>query len=300
MSEPFSGLVMLITGASGFAGRHLAALAGDFVPGGVNLLDADATRAVVRDAQPERVFHLAARASVSDSWKHPLRTMQDNLAMTFNLLEAIAQEAPDARVLVTGSGEQYGPPASLPVDEDAPFRPQNPYAVSKCAVDSAASFFADARGLHVVRTRSFNHAGPGQSEAYVVSAFARQIAEAEAGGVASLTVRTGNLEPRRDFTDVRDVVRAYWGLLDAPVEPGAYNVCSGQAVAITDILARLSALTELTIEQQTDPSLLRTKDVMEIRGSHEKLTRATGWKPVIALDDTLADALAWWRAELAR
>lgn len=290
---------VLITGASGFAGRHLSALADDVIAvdrsSGVDLLDAEATRAAVRVAAPDRVFHLAARASVSDSWSDPLGSMQQNLAMTVNLLEALVAEAPAARVLVAGSGEQYGPPSRLPVDEDAPFRPQNPYAVSKCAVDAAAGFYADTRGLDVVRTRSFNHAGPGQSDAYVVSAFARQIAVAEAAGERSLVVRTGDLTPKRDFTDVRDVVRAYWDLLEA-APAGAYNVCSGRAVAIADILAGLSALTDLAVEQQTDPSLLRTKDVMEIRGSHDKLTGATGWTPAIPLSETLADVLAYWRA----
>src|SRR2546423_673953 len=145
--------------------------------------------------------------------------------------------------------------------------------------------------------RAFNHAGPGQSDEYVVPAFARQIAEAEAEGRQSVELLTGDLRPRRDFTDVRDVVRAYWLLLErAPA--GAYNVCSGVATAVADILAGLARHTALTIEQRTDPARLRESEVMEIRGSHDRLTETTGWEPEIPLDRTLADALDSWRARV--
>ena len=150
---------------------------------------------------------------------------------TVNLLEAVREAAPQARVLVAGSGEEYGEPERLPMDESHPLRPQNPYALSKAAPTWPPRFYADAHGLHVVRARAFNHAGPGQSDLYVSSSFARQIAEAEARSRrrAAVEVVTGNLETRRDFTDVRDVVRAYWLLLER-AEPGAYNVCSGESV----------------------------------------------------------------------
>jgi GDP-4-dehydro-6-deoxy-D-mannose reductase len=199
-------------------------------------------------------------------------------------------------VLAAGSGEQYGPVAEdrLPVGEDEPFRPQNPYAVSKASADLLAGFYADAHGLRVVRTRAFNHAGPGQSDAYVVAAFARQIAEAERAGLEELVIETGNLAPRRDFTDVRDVVRAYWLAVEQG-EPAIYNVCSGVSVPVADILARLADLTDLRVEQRTDPARLRKHEVMDIRGSHERLTEATGWQPEIALETTLADTLDWWR-----
>jgi GDP-4-dehydro-6-deoxy-D-mannose reductase len=208
----------------------------------------------------------------------------------------VRSSAPEAVVVVAGSGEQYGPVPEerLPVTEDEPLRPQNPYAVSKAATDLLAGFYADAHGLRVVRTRAFNHAGPAQSEIYVVSAFAKQIAEAERAGLDELVLETGNLEPRRDFSDVRDVVRAYW-LAAERGEPGIFNVCSGVSVRIADILARLAALTELRVEQRTDPSRLRKHEVMDIRGSHERLTAATGWRPEIPIERTLADALDWWR-----
>ena len=257
-----------------------------------DLTGADAADRIVREAAPARVYHLAAAASVAESWRAPRATIDANLASTWNVLDAVRRHAPDARVLVAGSGEAYGPvpPERQPVREDELFRPQNPYAVSKAATDALAAFFSDAHGLDVVRTRAFNHAGPGQSERYVVAAFARQIAAAEAAGSEEVEIVTGDLRPRRDFTDVRDVVRAYVRLLDdAP--PGAYNVCSGEAVSIVDILAGLARHTALRVEQRTDPERLRAGEVMEIRGSHDKLTEATGWRPEIPLDRTLADTL---------
>jgi GDP-4-dehydro-6-deoxy-D-mannose reductase len=293
----------LITGATGFVGRHLAdelERSGAFVVGPareeLDLLDAAATRSAVAQARPDAVFHLAALASVRESWDDPAGTLDNNVRATLNLLEAVREEAPDATVLVAGSGEQYGPVPEerLPVSEDEPLRPQNPYAVSKAAADLLAGFYADAQGVCVVRTRAFNHAGPGQSDSYVVAAFARQIAAAERAGQSEVVLETGSLEPRRDFTDVRDVVRAY-ALLIERREAGIFNVCSGVSVAVADILARLAELTDLRVEQRTDPSRIRTHEVMDIRGSHQRLTDATGWEPTTPLDRTLADTLDWWR-----
>jgi GDP-4-dehydro-6-deoxy-D-mannose reductase len=212
-----------------------------------------------------------------------MATIDANLASTYNLLEAVRRHAPEARVVVAGSSEMYGPVPHV-ITESEPPRPQNPYAVSKAAADALAGFFADAHGMQVIRARAFNHAGPGQSDRYVVGALARQIAAGER------EIVTGDLRPRRDFTDVRDVVRAYV-LLAERAEPGAYNVCSGETVAIADILAGLARHADVRVDQRTDPERVRAGEVMEIRGSHEKLTQATGWLPQIALDRTLADTL---------
>ena len=294
----------LVTGATGFVGGHLTRVLtgrGDDVHGPsreeVDLLDAGATRSAVAAARPDAVFHLAALASVGASWDSPAETFDNNTRSTLNLLDAVRAEAPDAVVLIAGSGEEYGPVPEerLPVSEAEPLRPQNPYAVSKAAADLVAGFYADAHGLRVIRTRAFNHAGPGQSAAYVVSAFAKQIADAERAGQSELLVETGNLSPRRDFCDVRDVVRAY-GLLADSGEAAIFNVCSGVSVPVADILAGLAELTDIAVEQRTDPSRLRQHEVMDIRGSHERLTEATGWQPEIALGTTLADTLDWWRA----
>jgi GDP-4-dehydro-6-deoxy-D-mannose reductase len=266
-------------------------------PVAADLTDPQAARDAVRAAAPEVVFHLAALASVADSWERPGEVMNANLATTLNLLEAVRAEAAAARVVVVGSGEAYGAPERLPVDEDAPLRPRNPYAVSKAAADLLGGMYADAHGLAVVRTRSFNHAGPGQSETYVVGSLTRQVAAGLAAGDGPVRVVTGNPDSRRDFTDVRDVVRAYRLLADrAP--PGAYNVCSGRTASVHDLLAALREATGADIDHVVDPARVREHEVMEVRGSHERLTAATGWSPEIPLERTLADAVQWWTEHL--
>jgi GDP-4-dehydro-6-deoxy-D-mannose reductase len=263
----------------------------------LDLEDPDATRAAIRDAGADMVIHLAARASVAESWEQPAAVLQSNLMTSLNLLEALRAHASDTRVLVASSGEVYGPPARLPVGEDAPLRPQNPYAVSKASVDLLAGMYADSHDMPVVRARAFNHAGPGQSDAYVVSSLCRQVASEIRGGASPIRVVTGNPDTRRDFTDVRDVARAYRALA-AGGEPRPYNVCSGRTASVRDLLAELSAHTRTEIEHVVDPALVRAHEVTEIRGSHQQLTEATGWQPEIPLERTLADTVAWWAARL--
>jgi GDP-4-dehydro-6-deoxy-D-mannose reductase len=297
---------VVITGASGFAGGHLADACrtdGDEVvplsrAEGVDLLDADATRCALAAAQPDVVYHLAAKASVSRSWEDPERALTENVAMTLHVLEATRREAPGASVVEAGTGEVYGPPASLPVTEDAPLHPQNPYAVSKAAAELLAGFYADAHGARVVRTRAFNHAGPRQSPIFAIASFARQVAEGRLRGDDPVRVITGNPDVRRDFTDVRCVVRAY-RLLATRAPAGVYNVCSGHTPSISEIVARLGAVAGVRIEHVVDPTLIRGHEVMEVRGSHDLLTQATGWEPMVPFDRTLGDAVAWWEQELA-
>jgi GDP-4-dehydro-6-deoxy-D-mannose reductase len=300
--------VIFITGASGFVGHHLAALCtqhGEEVFGPsrdeLELLDADAVRKAIARVRPDHVFHLAADASVAQSWDEPGAVIDNNVRSTLHLLEGVRLEAPEASLLVACSGEEYGRPVNLPMTEEHPLRPQNPYATSKAMTDVLAGFYADGHRLHVVRTRAFNHAGPGQSDTYVVSSFARQIAEAEASQPADgrVVVATGNAEAKRDFSDVRDVVRAYWMLTVERGEAGVFNVCSGQATAVSDILTGLAEHSPLEVERRTDPSRLRDNEVMEIRGSHEKLTETTGWRPEIDFSDTLRDTLDWWRERVS-
>jgi GDP-4-dehydro-6-deoxy-D-mannose reductase len=310
--------VILITGVGGFAGRHLARLCAergaeavglgrserpDIELAGyeqIDLAEAEAVRAVVARIKPDRVVHLAAEASVARSWEAPGEVIASNVTTSLNLLEALRKEAPDALLLVACSGEEYGRPETLPVDETHALSPKNPYASSKAMVDQLAASYHQLHGMRVIRTRAFNHAGPGQSDTYVVAKFARQIAEAEAQPPADgrAQISTGNLMVRRDFSDVRDVVRAYWTALESG-ETGVFNVCSGRSTPVSDILTSLAALSSLDVECRIDPSRLRENEVMEIRGSHEKLTKATGWQPEIELDDTLRDTLDWWRERVA-
>jgi GDP-4-dehydro-6-deoxy-D-mannose reductase len=264
---------------------------------GVDLLDAPAVRAAVRDAAPAVVHHLAARAHVGESWREPEAYVRDNAAMTLHLLEAVRDEAPDAAVVVVGSSELYGPPASLPVDESAPLRPQNPYAVSKASADLLAGFFADAHGLRILRPRAFNHAGPGQEPIYAIASFARQLAAGLERGEEPVRIVTGNPDARRDYTDVRDVVRAYRALADG-AEPGVYNVCSGRPASAAELVAALGSAAGVEVEHVVDPQLRRAHEVMEVRGDFAKLREATGWEPEIPLVRTLADTVAWWREEI--
>ena len=286
-----------VTGGSGFAGRHLLErLDGAVAPTReqLDLLDVEATRTAVHRAAPEVVFHLAAQASVGRSWDAPAETLTANLAITANLLEAVRLEVPDARVVAISSGEIYGPPEYLPVDESAPLRPQNPYAVSKAACDLLAAQYADAYGMHVIRLRPFNHAGPGQGDDYVIGTLTRQVAEAEAAGASECVVRTGNINSARDFTDVRDVTRAY--VQAAGLEPGVWNVASGHSTSVRELIELVRAAAALPVRHEPDPAKVRVRDVPEVRGSAEKLRAATGWTPEIPLSQTVADALAHWRA----
>jgi GDP-4-dehydro-6-deoxy-D-mannose reductase len=289
----------LVTGGAGFAGTHLLGL----LPGAtapsreeLDLLDAGAVRAAVREAAPDAVWHLAAQASVGRSWEAPAETIAENVTMTANLLEAVRREAPGATVVLISSGEIYGPPDRLPVDEEAPLRPQNPYAVSKAAVDLLGGQYADSTGLRVVRLRPFNHTGPGQSDDYVVGTLTRQVAEAEAAGLSEAVVRTGNPDSARDFSDVRDVVRAY--VAAARLDPGVYNVASGRAVSVRELIELVRAAARIPVRHEVDPARVRAHDVPEVRASAERLREATGWTPEIPLEQTVADALEAWRAAL--
>jgi GDP-4-dehydro-6-deoxy-D-mannose reductase len=291
-----------ITGATGFAGRHLVAAceaAGDEVipappSASADLRVPDLVRSLIRDARPDAVYHLAARAHVGQSWEDPLGTLADNVAMTANVLDAVRHEAPDAVVVSIGSGEEYGPPVAVPTLEDAPLRPQNPYAVSKASGSLAARFYADAHGLRIVHARAFNHAGPGQEPIYAIANFAMQFARGLNAGEDPVTVVSGSPDTRRDFTDVRDIVRAYRMLAERG-EPGLFNVCSGVSRSARELIAALAGVAGVAVDHQVDPAKVRAHEVFEIRGANDRLREATGWTPSIPLEQTLADTLEWWR-----
>jgi GDP-4-dehydro-6-deoxy-D-mannose reductase len=308
----------LITGASGFAGRYLAQTchhAGETVlgvsrsgevPRGcgegrvLDLTDADAVRRTLAEFRPEVVYHLAALSSVGRSWDEPARTLQDNVASAVNLLEAVRLDAPRARVVWVSSCEVYGAPERLPIGEDAQLTPANPYAVSKAAGDMLAGLYADAHALDVIRARPFSHAGPGQRSIFLLSSVARQAAEARRRGEARVQILTGNPDTRRDFTDVRDIVRGY-RLLAERGEPGIYNVSSGQSVSAADHVALAADIVApIVVEHVVDPARQRAHEVMDLRGSHERISATTGWEPEIPLRQTMADTIAWWEQELAR
>jgi GDP-4-dehydro-6-deoxy-D-mannose reductase len=308
---------VLITGAEGFVGAHLTAHLAAAYPAWqmtgttrhaadsasplvrCDLRDADAVMAVVRAVGPEMVVHLAGQSNVPASFADPEATLTNNIIGTLHLLDACRAHAPDARLLIVSSNEVYGPtpPEAQPLREDRPLHPVNPYAVSKAAQEMLALQYAHSYGLDVIVARPFNHIGPGQTDRFVVGAFARQIVEVERG--ERRVVSVGNLDAERDFTDVRDVVRAYVLLLDRGARGGIYNIGSGRAVAIATVLETLRGLARVNIAIEHDPERLRPSDVPVMIGDTTRLRRATGWEPEIPLAQSLGEIVAWWRAILA-
>ena len=305
---------ILITGADGFVGRHLVAhleACGDEVigvdrhgPDGVDITDADAVGRLMAKVRPSSIYHLAGWADVGGSWKAPVEAFRANAEGTLNVLSA-AVEAGVGRVLAVSSADVYGKvePAELPLTEDSPLRPASPYAASKVAADYLGLQAWLGRGLPVLRVRAFNHLGPGQTDKFVAPALASRIARAEPEGPpddgGEVVLPIGDLSARRDFTDVRDVVRAY-RLLMRDGEPGeVYNVCSGVDLAVQDLADQLLAQAKVPVRFETDPSLLRPVEVPVLRGSHQRLTAATGWRPDIPIGQTLTDLLEDWRTRVA-
>jgi GDP-4-dehydro-6-deoxy-D-mannose reductase len=302
-----SATTALVTGASGFVGRHLVAHlteSGDEVIGidratdGVDITDATAVAEVIDRIRPSVIYHLAGWADVGGSWRAPVEAFRANAEGTLNVLGA-ATEAGVERVLSVSSADVYGivAPDELPLTEDSPLRPASPYAASKVAADFLGLQAWLGRQLPVLRVRAFNHLGPGQTDKFVAPALASRIARAERDGGDVLEV--GDLSARRDFTDVRDVVRAYRLLIEHG-EPGeVYNVCSGVDLAVQDLADELLALATVPLRFVTDGALLRPVELPVLRGSHDRLSAATGWEPAIPMATTLADLLADWRARVA-
>lgn len=289
----------LVTGAGGFVGRHLVrhlASCGDEVTetdratGGPDVTDMGAMDALVAGSAPEVVFHLAGQADVARSWRDPVGTLRANAEGTLAVLAA-CHRAGVQRVVVVTSAEVYGKveTSAMPIGEDRPLDPVSPYAASKAAAEMLCVAWAN-QGLGVVRARAFNHLGPGQSEAFVAPAIAARLVRARRDGVGHISV--GNLEARRDFTDVRDVVRAYRMLAVGGISGEAYNVCSGRHHSIAEVVEELLELTGHEVELVADPALARPSDVPLLVGDPGKIRRQCGWGPEIDLSTTLADVVA--------
>lgn len=303
----------MLVGASGFAGGHVRAEAegrgievigtsrsGDGGTIACDLLDPGTLREAVRRSRPDAVANLAGRASVAASWSEPAASLEANAVGVLNLLEAVRAEAPEAAVLCVSSAEVYGAPdqSALPLAEDAPLRPVNPYGAAKAAMEVCCGMYERARSLRIAIVRAFNQIGPGQSDGFAVSSFARQIAAAEHEGADEVELGVGNLSVSRDFTDVRDAARALVQLLERGTT-GTLNLCSARPVQLTDVVEKLSALTPLPVKVRAAEELTRPVDAPVIWGSGERLREAIGWEPEIPLERTLADLLESWRERLA-
>ncbi len=314
---------VLITGATGFVGTHLRrhllsstdwdivgtafpSLPTDPTPSSreelilLDLRDAEATHAALAESPPDYVIHLAAQAHVPTAYKDPWATLLNNILGQLNLFESCLALKINPRIIVVGSGEEYGraTQADLPLVEDHPLHPENPYSVSKVTQDVMGYQYFISFGLPVIRVRPFNHVGPGQSPRFVLPAFASQVAEIEAGRRGPL-LRVGNLTPERDFTDVRDVVRAYRLLLLHGTAGEVYNVASGRPYAIQSIVDELRAKSSTEIKVEVDPERYRPADIPIIYGSAEKLKRDTGWIAEIPMSQTIDDVLAEWRVAVS-
>lgn len=317
-------LKALITGISGFVGSHLAEyllantdweVAGTVygpydniadLCGTLELYPAELSRLdvmtfVLEQSQPDAIFHLAAQPLVSVSRRDPWGTIETNVHMQLNVLEGVARVKPECRVLTVASSEEYGlvSQQDLPIDEDTPLRPLSPYAVSKVAQDLLGLQYHLTHKLDVVRVRPFNHIGPRQRIGFVAPDFASQIAQVELG-LRPPVMEVGNLEARRDFCDVRDVVRAYHLLATRGKAGQVYNVGSGESHAIQDVLDILLSMTDVGIEVRQDPNRMRPSEVPEVVCDATRIRQDTGWQTTISFEHSLADVLSFWRQEVKK
>ena len=313
---------VLVTGVTGFAGSHLVdymLTRNDCEIFGIqrwrspmenvehfkekitlvecDLRDASSTRDTLERMRPDWIFHLAAQSFVPTSWSAPTESLTTNVLGELNIFEAVRRIGLQCRIQIACSSEEYGMVNAdeLPIKETNPLRPLSPYAVSKVAQDLLAYQYWMSWKVDSVRTRGFNHEGPRRGPVFVASDFAKQIADIEKG-LKPAVLHVGNLEARRDFTDVRDMVRGYWLALEK-CEPGeVYNLCSGKAYSIQQVLDLLLGMTKTRIEVRQDRMRLRPSDVPVLLGDRTKFTKATGWEPVIPFEQTLQDMLDFWRA----
>jgi GDP-4-dehydro-6-deoxy-D-mannose reductase len=310
----------LITGIGGFVGRHLCQHLeeqGDAVCGvgrpadshdmasgrvfGADLSDRAAVDRIVREAQPEAVYHLAAQSSPAESLNDPWATIGNNLLAQINLFEALLAADLRPRVLVIGSSDEYGrvEPQDVPTNESVALRPLTPYAVSKVGQDMMGFQYFAQHGLPVVRVRPFNHTGPGHDSRFVIPGLARQLAQIEAKEHEPI-LRVGNLNVERDFTDARDMVCAYRLALVEGVPGDVYNLGRGRSVRIGDMVDELIAMCHVPVQTRVDPALLRPTDIARQEADTRKFTALTGWQPLIPWHTTLADTLDYWRSRVAK
>ncbi|HIJ85560.1 MAG TPA: NAD-dependent epimerase/dehydratase family protein [Magnetococcales bacterium] len=297
--------IILLIGGKGFVGTHIHAMLCDTheviqSDRECDVRHQESLNQLIRCTKPHWVIHLAAVTTVRDSFKEPDATHDINFLGTKNLLLALKQNNFSGRLLYVCSSEIYGivDEADMPVTEAQALSPISPYAVTKIAAENLCCQWSQSELFHVCVARPFNHFGPGQSDRFVVSEFARQICEIKLGRGDGI-LRVGDIDATRDFTDVRDVVRAYQLILERGKNGECYNVCSGIEVTVRHLMERLAMLAGITIRVQKDPARLRQSEQRRMRGSYAKLAQDTGWKPEIPLDQSLRDILTEWEAKLS-
>ncbi len=316
----------LITGTTGFAGSHMVEylrahqpdvevfgikrwrspmenishLADDLTLVETDLRDYHSVYRMLEEIRPDYIFHLAAQSFVPTSWNAPAATLETNVVGQTHLFEAVRSLNLDPVIQIACSSEEYGlvHPDETPIRESNPLRPLSTYAVSKIAQDYLGYQYFQSYGLKVIRTRGFNHTGPRRGDVFVTSNFAKQLARIKAG-LSEPVIHVGNLTATRDFTDVRDMVRAYW-LAVTKGKPGeVYNIASGQAITIQELLDRLIELTDVEVEVRQDPARMRPSDVEILIGDYSKFREDTGWEPQIPFEQTLRDTVEYWRQRIA-
>jgi GDP-4-dehydro-6-deoxy-D-mannose reductase len=300
---------LFVTGHDGFVGKTVRSLLASGQHGGYEVVlpscpydirDPASIELALSVSDIDCVIHLAAQSFVPESFRAPRHTFEVNLFGTLNLFQSLQRRGFHGRLLYVSSAEVYGlvDPAAMPIAEDRPPRPRSPYGVSKVAAEALCTQWSETEGLDVIIARPFNHVGPGQSERFVVSNFARQIVEIKLGRREPV-ITTGDVDVTRDVTDARDVVGAYLLLLEHGSRGEVYNICSGEGRWIRDILTLLLELAGVEVGIVQDPDRMRPTDQKQLLGSYEKLERCTGWRPAIPLRESLADTLAYWERKLA-
>lgn len=294
---------ILVTGASGFVGRHLVKSTGaldlERAGGRVDIRDRESLREALGDREFDAVVHLAAQSFVPESFADPEATFSVNFNGTYNLLYVLREVGFKGKLLYVSSGDTYGlvSPDSLPIQEDHPLRPRSPYAVSKVAAEALCYQWSQTGSFELVMARPFNHIGPGQSERFAVSEFARQIARIKLGRQEPVLM-TGDIDVTRDFTDVRDIVAAYVSLLEAGSNSEVYNVCSGKEYSLRSLIGQMLEISGIDVQIETDPNRMRKNEQTRVYGSYAKLHGQTGWQPSIPIGHTLKEVLEYWEVAL--
>ena len=268
----------------------------------INLLDFDEVNSLIAEYKPTHIVHLAAFSSVGKSWQDPSGYFTNNVGIFLNIVEAVRKNGIKCRILNIGSSEEYGNvnENQIPILETTKINPDNPYAVTKMSQEGLAHVYSSGFGIDIISTRSFNHIGPRQRDVFVVASFTKQVAQAVIEGKRSLEMTTGNLNVVRDFLDVRDVVSAYYLLLEKGKSGEVYNVCSGEGVPLKNIIDELSNISGISITNHVSPDLLRPNDIKVIVGSNEKLRNDTNWERKYSLEQTLGDTLNYWKEQLSK